>query len=238
MILSYKDSNGKRKTKSISTGLPVKGNARNAEKMLQQTRQEFTASDMAAEYGKEVINKELEYCDTTIEPQSDTMKADFTGNSVLSLPATLGSENTATVSLPSEDSKILSALDSSLLLKAKAEILFCDYMLYWLQANKSCWDEDTYAGYYYPVQGRIYPYFKEKGYTLAQIEEQPVLIQAYYDYEKESFNISSNTIIHRHANIRKALQDAFKLGIIATNPADRITRPKKEQFDRLSRIVQ
>ena len=31
-------------------------------------------------------------------------------------------------------------------------------------------------------------------------------------------------------NIRKALQHAFKLGLIDTNPADRIERPKKEKF--------
>lgn len=42
--------------------------------------------------------------------------------------------------------------------------------------------------------------------------------------------VSANTVIHRHANIRKALQHAFKLGLIDTNPADRIERPKKEKF--------
>lgn len=231
MILSYKDANGKRKTKSISTGLPVKGNARNAERMLQQTRQEFTVPDMAAEYGKEVNDKELKYCDTTTELPADATKTALIADIVPSFPETLETENTTITRLHSEDADILPTLDSSLLLKTKDDILFCDYMLYWLQSNKSSWDEDTYASYSYPVQGRIYPYFKDKGYTLAQIEEQPVLIQAYYDYEKEFYNISSNTVIHRHANIRKALQDAFKLGIIATNPADRITRPKKEQFE-------
>ena len=41
MILSYKDENGKRKTKSISTGLEVKGNKRNAERMLTAASQSF-----------------------------------------------------------------------------------------------------------------------------------------------------------------------------------------------------
>lgn len=41
MILSYYDNNGKRRTKSISTHLPVKGNKRKAEEMLRITRQEF-----------------------------------------------------------------------------------------------------------------------------------------------------------------------------------------------------
>lgn len=41
MILSWKDNLGKRKTKSISTGLPVKGNKKRAEKMLLTARTEF-----------------------------------------------------------------------------------------------------------------------------------------------------------------------------------------------------
>ena len=46
MILSYKDCDGKRKTKSISTGLTVKGNARKAERMLQTARKDFQIPNM------------------------------------------------------------------------------------------------------------------------------------------------------------------------------------------------
>lgn len=48
IILSYKDSDGKRKTKSISTGLPVKGNKRKAESMLMDARQTFVPPVVAA----------------------------------------------------------------------------------------------------------------------------------------------------------------------------------------------
>ena len=41
MILSWKDADGKRKSKSISTGLTVKGNKKRAEAMLLKTRKEF-----------------------------------------------------------------------------------------------------------------------------------------------------------------------------------------------------
>lgn len=41
MILSWKGNDGKRKTKSVSTGLPVKGNKRRAEEMLKITCREF-----------------------------------------------------------------------------------------------------------------------------------------------------------------------------------------------------
>ena len=46
MILSWKDTNGKRRTKSISTGLPVKGNKKRAESLLRQTQKEFNPETM------------------------------------------------------------------------------------------------------------------------------------------------------------------------------------------------
>ena len=58
---------------------------------------------------------------------------------------------------------------------------------------------------------------------------KPVHIQKFYDslYKK---GLTGNTILHYHANIRKALDNAMKLDIIPSNPADKIERPKKEQF--------
>ena len=46
MVLSWKDANGKRRTKSISTGLPVKGNKKRAESLLRQTQKEFNPETM------------------------------------------------------------------------------------------------------------------------------------------------------------------------------------------------
>jgi len=104
-------------------------------------------------------------------------------------------------------------------------------MLDWLQSSRKTIEADTYSGYHYAIQNRIYPYFADKGHSLADIEEQPFLIQAYYNYEMEVYGISANTVTHRHANIRKALQDAFKVGLIKSNPADRITKPKVDTFE-------
>ena len=42
--------------------------------------------------------------------------------------------------------------------------------------------------------------------------------------------LTANTVIHRHANIRKCLQYAFQIGLIKSNPADRIERPRKEKY--------
>ena len=46
MILSWKGKDGKRKGKSISTGLPVKGNKKRAEAMLLKTRKELTRTTL------------------------------------------------------------------------------------------------------------------------------------------------------------------------------------------------
>ncbi|WP_252187586.1 N-terminal phage integrase SAM-like domain-containing protein [Anaeromonas gelatinilytica] len=45
MILSYKYGDGKRRTKSISTGLQIKGNQKRAEAMLLEPRKNFNSED-------------------------------------------------------------------------------------------------------------------------------------------------------------------------------------------------
>lgn len=53
MALSWADCNGKRNRKSLSTGLPVKGNKKRAETMLQKTRQEYEEMLLQAQQEKE-----------------------------------------------------------------------------------------------------------------------------------------------------------------------------------------
>ena len=52
---------------------------------------------------------------------------------------------------------VLPIRDSSLLLKSKEEILFCDYMVYWLNSIRKSIEENTFAGYQYAIEKRIYP---------------------------------------------------------------------------------
>lgn len=109
-------------------------------------------------------------------------------------------------------------------------ILFADYILDWLEMMKSSIDITTYAGYSASIKNRIVPYFRDKKYTLRDLEENPRYIQEYYQYEINELNISTNTILYRHANIRKSLQYAFQTGLIQSNPADRIVRPQKNIY--------
>lgn len=75
----------------------------------------------------------------------------------------------------------------------------------------------------------IVPYFEPLHYTLQDMEQHPKYIQDFYQHELDR-GVTANTVIHYHANIRKCLQYAFQIGMIRSNPADRVERPRKEKF--------
>ena len=170
IVLNYVDGHGKRHTPSKSTGLPVKGNKKRAEKMLMDAR----------------------------AAQEAELEAKVTEQSA---------ENTSASLIP-----------------------FTEFLLDWLEMTKKNVEETTYGAYAMGIKNKIIPYFEEHHPGLALCEVTPKHIQDYYTYELTVRGVSANTVIHRHANIRKALQQAFKLGLIDSNPADRIERPKKEKF--------
>ena len=49
-------------------------------------------------------------------------------------------------------------------------------------------------------------------------------------YSEQLAKVKSNTVIHLHANIHSALKYAVKIDLIPVNPADKIDRPKKNDF--------
>ncbi len=104
--------------------------------------------------------------------------------------------------------------------------LFEVYMKDWLESYKHNLEENTYDSYC-TIVSKIDNYFSGKNITLENLK--PIDIQGFYDslYKK---GLSANTVLHYHANIRKALNMAVKLDIIQSNPADKIERPKKSQF--------
>ena len=114
--------------------------------------------------------------------------------------------------------------------KSQADILFTQFLLDWLDMMKTSVEITTYAAYAMGIKNKIVPYYKEHRPGLRLCRVTPKDIQDYYTYEMKVNGLSANTVIHRHANIRKALQYAYKTGLIDSNPADRIERPKKEKF--------
>ena len=104
--------------------------------------------------------------------------------------------------------------------------LFTTYLKEWLLSIQNTIEENTYDSYKVIVN-KICDYFEDRNILLNDLK--PVEIQKFYTflYSKE---LTGNTVLHYHNVIRKALQTALKLDLILSNPADRVERPKKEQF--------
>ena len=266
MVLSWKDETGKRRTKSISTGLPVKGNKKRAESLLRQTQKEFNpetmqqVSDLSV---PEYLTRWLRERVMNLSPDTYGRYAYDMGRVIipyfeqkrLSLKALTPrdletffryerQQEEATVQQLLDWHRELSdalqyAVDSNWL-KANpvktvdpcldnSPILFTDFLMDWLKMMKSRVEITTYAGYTGSITKRIVPYFKQFNYTLQDLEQHPKYIQDFYQHELDR-GLSANTVIHYHANIRKCLQYAFQIGMIRSNPADRVERPRKEKF--------
>lgn len=106
------------------------------------------------------------------------------------------------------------------------DMLFADYMLEWLEITKHSIATVTYSSYSNMVKTIIVPYFRKLGISLKDIHARD--IQTFYTVQLK--RVKANTVIHYHANIHKALRYAVKTDLIASNPADKIERPKKVVF--------
>lgn len=159
IVLSYTDSAGKRRQPWIATGLTVKGNKKRAEKMLADTRKDFT--------------------------------------------------------IPKGQVSELSP-----------DMAFSDYMRYWLKMMRTAVTETTYSSYCFNVEKHIIPYFEPLGVTLAGL--QPRQIQSFYLHEAET--LKNTSILRFHANLHKALKYAVRIDLIASNPVDKVDRPKPQAF--------
>lgn len=102
--------------------------------------------------------------------------------------------------------------------------LLCDYIADWVERDKSRVQITTYDGYKHMLNKYIYPYFKNTRLNVQDVK--PMHIEKYCA-EKIADGLSPNTVIKHLAIIRTALQDAVKNGIIRTNPADLVEKPKR-----------
>ena len=101
-----------------------------------------------------------------------------------------------------------------------------EYLEDWLKGHRHKIEENTYYSYTLMVK-EMAKYFKDKKIKLKDFK--PAHIQKFYNYlyEKE---LSGNSVLHYHAIIRNALNSAVKIDLIPSNPADKVERPKKNQF--------
>ena len=76
------------------------------------------------------------------------------------------------------------------------------------------------------VERVIVPYFRKRNIKLVDLKATD--LQDFYNKQLE--RVKANSVIHYHANIHKALKYAVKIDLIPTNPADKVERPKKNEF--------
>jgi len=108
------------------------------------------------------------------------------------------------------------------------DILFIEYLFYWLEIIKPTVEGTTFTSYRQIANKHIKRYFTE--HPIKLLDLTPSHIQTFYNELMLNYGLTANTVIHNHALIRKCLDYAFKMDIISTNPADKVQRPKKEQF--------
>ena len=111
-----------------------------------------------------------------------------------------------------------------------SQILFTAFLQNWLKMMKTTVKLTTYSGYAQAINNKIVPYFDEHypGLRLTEVTAQH--IQDYYTHEILDNGLSANTVKHRHANIRKALQYAYTIDLIPGNPAAKVELPKIEKY--------
>ena len=107
-----------------------------------------------------------------------------------------------------------------------SDMLFADYLLEWLEIAKGRLAVATYCSYTAMIKNPISPYFRKKKLTLRELEARH--LQMFYSEQLKK--VKPNTVIHYHAVIHSALKYAVKTDMLLQNVADKVDRPKKNDF--------
>lgn len=123
--------------------------------------------------------------------------------------------------------KIAIEIEESQKVHPDSRLEFTEYLNKWLTATKPTIATATYQSYKNLINARVVPFFKPKDIQLCNITPQH--IEDFYQSILAD-NCTTNTVIHYHAIIRKALQSAVKKDILLNNPADKVDKPKKNVY--------
>ncbi len=108
------------------------------------------------------------------------------------------------------------------------DILVFEYMCSWLEKAKKALQHNTYQSYHDQIHGRIKRHFEKRNdLTIGSLRAKD--IEQFYE-SMFADGVSANTVIHYHAVLRRAFQQAFREELIDVNPFDRVERPKKNSF--------
>ena len=109
-----------------------------------------------------------------------------------------------------------------------ADIPVYDYLVSYLKRVEPELQKNTIVSYRSMTNGKIRWYFQRRPQlTVGNLKPQDI-----QDFYQSLFadGVVANTVIHYHALLRRAFQQAFKEERIDANPFDRVGRPKKNKF--------
>ena len=115
----------------------------------------------------------------------------------------------------------------------KSNVLFADYIMIWLAESKIKVEQVTYKQYQTETENHIYPYFKNIGVNLIDVDRQT--LQNYFTEKHEhgrfdgKGGLSAKTLKHHKNIIHQALELAVVNKLIPTNPCKNLTLPKLER---------
>lgn len=113
------------------------------------------------------------------------------------------------------------------------DILFSDYVVYWLNLIEKKVDTITHQGYKSVAEAHIIPYFKEKGVKLSNIKRND--IQEYIDIKGKcgrldgKGGLSPKTIKTHKLIIQLVCKEAVKNDLILKNPCEFVVLPKQQR---------
>ena len=109
-----------------------------------------------------------------------------------------------------------------------ADIPVYDYLVSYLKRVEPELQKNTIVSYRSMTNGKIRRYFQRRPQlTVGNLKPQDI-----QDFYQSLFadGVVANTVIHYHALLRRAFQQAFKDELIDANPFDRVGRPRKNKF--------
>ena len=109
-----------------------------------------------------------------------------------------------------------------------ADIPVYDYLVSYLKRVEPELQKNTIVSYRSMTNGKIRRYFQRRPQlTVGNLKPQDI-----QDFYQSLFadGVVANTVIHYHALLRRAFQQAFKEERIDANPFDRVGRPKKNKL--------
>ncbi len=110
-----------------------------------------------------------------------------------------------------------------------SEILFCDYLERWIKQIDRDLQESTLKGYRGNLKNHIIPYFKNHRLKLADVRVRH--LEDFYSRLIDEKSLSAQSVRHCHRIISKAMNDAIRLEMIASNPASLAKLPKIQKYE-------